>query len=103
MVSAVGMEDIAKRIALSDGRIVLLLDRLAKEKLYGRLECARNIYLVDRNGMRIWQVESAFDENGGPFTNIIVSGAEIHAYRWDGGIYVIDTNTGKAVPSQLTR
>lgn len=103
MLPPFGMEDVAKRIDLLDGRSVLLLDRLAKEKLYGRLECARKIYLVDRSGMPIWQVESAFDADGGPFTNIVVSGAELQGYRWDGGIYIIDTNTGKAVPSQLMR
>lgn len=103
MVPTIDMKDVVKRIDLPDGRSILLLDRLAKEKLYGRLECARNVYLVDQNGKAIWQVESAFDVDGGPFTNIIARGTELKGYRWDGGIYVIDTNNGKASPLLLER
>jgi hypothetical protein len=103
MVPAIDMKDVVKRIDLPDGRRVLLLDRLAKETLYGRLECARNIYLTDQNGNIVWQVETAFDAGSGPFTNVFTDGAELKAYRWDGGTYVIDAKNGHASPSSLER
>lgn len=103
MVPSIDVKDIAKRVDLPDGRSVLLLDRLAKDRLYGRLECARNIYLVDQDGNLLWQIESAFDADSGPFTNVFADGAELKAYRWDGGTYVIDANTGRASPFQLEK
>lgn len=38
----------------SDGNKIILLDRLGMENLYGKIECARNIYLLDMYGATIW-------------------------------------------------
>lgn len=87
---------------LSGGHIVLI-DRLGMEEKFGQLECARNIYFIDKNGEIMWQVTSDFDSDGGPFTNVIDDLGELKAYRWDGGMYKIDLNTGFAMPTSLTK
>jgi hypothetical protein len=87
---------------LSGGHIVLI-DRLGMQEKFGQLECARNIYLVDQNGAVMWQVNSDFDSDGGPFTNVLDDLGELKAYRWDGGMYKIDLNTGFAIPILLTK
>lgn len=82
---------------------VVLIDRLAKEGLYGREECARNIFLIDGEGDVLWQVSSDFDFDGGAFTNIIFTEGRLQGYRWDGGMYDIDLATGKAEPGLFMR
>lgn len=85
------------------GGYVVLIDRLGMEEKFGPLECARNIYLVDQNGAIVWQVTSDFDSDGGPFTNVIDDLGELKAYRWDGGMYKLDLNTGFAIPISLLK
>ena len=99
----IDMQEVIKKIDLLDGSSVVLLDRLAKEKIYGRLDCARNIYLVNARGEIIWQVETNFDTDSGPFTNIFADKAGIKGYRWDGGTYLIDKINGRATPVSLMR
>lgn len=96
------MKDVAKRLDLPSGYCIVLLDTLAKKDL-GSLECARNIFLMDSNGRTIWQIQSDFDNDGGPFTNVIYENGELRAYRWDGGMYKIDMQSGRASPEILAR
>ncbi len=103
MTQHIDMQEVTKKIDLQDGSSVVLLDRLAKENIYGRLECARNIYLLDARGKVVWQVETNFDADSGPFTNIFADEAGIKGYRWDGGTYVIDIGNGRAIPVSLMR
>jgi len=103
MIQHIDMQEVTKQIALLDGSAVVLLDRLAKENIYGRIECARNIYLLDASGNVVWQVQTDFDADSGPFTNIFACEAGIKGYRWDGGTYLIDMGNGRAIPVSLLR
>jgi hypothetical protein len=67
------------------------------------MECARNVFLIDDAGSVVWQVSSNFDSDGDPFTNIFMEGGQLKAYRWDGGSYSVDAQTGRAVPDQLLK
>ncbi len=94
----------------SDGNKIILLDRLGMENLYGKIECARNIYLLDMYGATIWQVSSDFDFDfdfdfeGNPFTSLtLCDDGGIIAYRWDGGNYTINDKTGIATPVILMK
>ena len=88
----------------SDGNKIILLDRLGMENLYGKIECARNIYLLDMYGATIWQVSSDFDFEGNPFTSLtLCDDGRIIAYRWDGGNYTINDKTGIATPVILMK
>ena len=91
------------KINLHSGVMVVLLDRLAKEDVYGYLECAKNIFLTDSAGNVIWQVHTDFDSNSGSFTNIVVDGTGIKGYRWDGGSYEINLDSGKGTPELLMK
>lgn len=102
MTKELRVNDVKKRLGLQDGSSMVLLDTLGKKAL-GRVERARNIYLLDSGGHTIWQVSSDFDHDGGPFTNIVYENGELRAYRWDGGMYKIDLKSGKASPSALTK
>lgn len=91
---------------------LLLRDNLFKIVLYDRLdpkifsdeEAARNVYKLDFSGNIIWQVSSKSDERGAPFTGIrIDEDGKLMAYRWDGGLYEIDIETGFATPKILMR
>lgn len=103
MTRYINMQEVTKKIDLQNGSSIVLLDRLAKENIYGRVECARNIFLTDASGKIIWQVKTNFDTEGKPFTNIFVDEAGVKGYRWDGGIYLIDIGDGSAVPVSLLR
>jgi hypothetical protein len=83
----------SKIISASESLKVVLIDRLGQEGLYGPSECARNIFLIDDGDNVIWQVRSDFDFTDG----------RLQGYRWDGGMYDIDLNTGKAEPGLLLR
>ena len=103
MTRYINLQEVEKKIDLQDGSILVLLDRLAKESIYGRLECAKNIFLIDLSGAVIWQIETDFDVDGGTFTNIFVENAQIKGYRWDGGAYLIDIRNGRATPLSLLK
>ena len=95
--------EIAKIIALPDGMVVDLRDTLAKKELYGKPEHTRNIRLYDKDGQLVWQVYSDFDSSGDPYTNIWYDDGILYAYRWDGGEYIIDIDTGFAKPFRLVK
>src|SRR6516225_7508310 len=101
MMKSIIWSEVAKRVDLPNGLVVVLLDRLGQEHRYERAECARNIFLVDSKGGVVWQVETSFDVDGGPFTNILYRDGELKGYRWDGGMYRIDVSTGRGLPDQL--
>lgn len=86
-----------------EGRIVVF-DRLGMESTYGKIECARNVYLLGRNCELVWQVVSDFDSEGNPFTHITLNTSDsLIAYRWDGGVYIIDKESGFATPCSLLK
>jgi len=103
MTRVIEPDTVLKAIAVSELQNVVLLDRLGREALLGSVECARNIFLIDGSGGVVWQVSSDFDSDGGAFTNIFVEEGQLKAYRWDGGSYDIDFETGRAVPSRLLK
>lgn len=103
MIKHVDLTAIEKKIELPGGVTLVLEDRLAKEDIYGRLECARNIFLVDSNSKIVWQIQTDFDSDGGSFTNIFADDGGVKGYRWDGGVYLIDLNSGKGMPLVLQR
>lgn len=97
------VNDVDKKLDLQHGFNVVLLDRLAKENIYGSLECARNIFLVDRSKKIVWQIQTDFDANGGSFTNIFADEDGVKGYRWDGGTYEINLESGKGVPVAMLK
>ena len=103
MTQNIDTNAIEKKIDLPNGLSLVLLDRLAKESTYGKLECARNIFLVDAASKIIWQVQTDFDSNSGSFTNIFADENGIKGYRFDGGVYEIDLKNGKGVPTLLMK
>jgi hypothetical protein len=97
------LRDPAQQLEVADGRSIVLLDRLAKQSSYGAEECARNVFLLDQAGRILWQVRTAFDAEGAPFTNILFDGVELKGYRWDGGHYLISLENGHAIPATLAK
>ncbi len=103
MINHIDLTAIKKKIELSGGVTLVLQDRLAKEDIYGQLECARNIFLVDATSKIVWQIQTEFDSDGGSFTNIFADVGGVKGYRWDGGVYEIDLKSGKAIPILLQK
>lgn len=103
MTQYIDMNEVQKKIDLSEDYSLVLVDRLAKESVYGHVECARNIFLVDATAKIVWQVHTDFDADGGPFTNIFSDENGIKGYRWDGGVYEINLKNGKGVPALMTK
>lgn len=96
----VEQEEFLQRIDLPDGRRIVILNWDGMD----RLDAARNLYLMDRDGNPVWQVRSAFDSDGGPFTRVeLHGGGKFDAHRWDGGIYEIDAETGFAAPKSFEK
>jgi hypothetical protein len=63
---------------------------------------ARNVSKSDAAGHVEWQVRSQFDAEGNPYTRLHYANG-VTAYRWDGGSYSIDLDTGSATPLVLER
>lgn len=101
MTKRIELKSAFKQIPFDNNSVLVLLDRLGQESIYGKSECARNIYLLDSLGIVIWQISSNFDSSGDPFTNFVVDNGNINAYRWDGGVYQVDFKTGLAIPKTL--
>lgn len=94
--------DISSKIDLHDGGAIVLLNRLGKGDRYSKEEIARNVLRIDSAGHVEWQVNSQLDDEGNPFTRIFLENG-LSAYRWDGGSYSIDLETGAATPLVLER
>ena len=103
MIERVNPSEIYRRIEMPNGNAIVLLDRLAKTDLYSKEECARNILRVDAEGHVRWRVSSQFDAEGDPFTQLHNEDEVLTGYRWDGGTYAIDAETGVATPLRLER
>ena len=99
----IDVSQIEKKLDLHNGLSLVLLDRLAKEDIYGLLECARNVFLVDRFAKIVWQIQTDFDTNGGSFTNIFADEDGFKGYRWDGGTYEINLENGRGVPAVMLK
>jgi len=103
MTEKLNTAEISSRIDLPDGGAVVLLDRLGKGGQYSQEELARNVFRIDAIGHIQWTVRSRFDAEGSPFTQLRCEEGELTAYRWDGGSYGIDMETGAATPLVLER
>jgi hypothetical protein len=103
MIFSTKAEDEIARLALADGRQIILLDRLGKGDHFSKAEVARNIYCVALGENLAWQVHSDFDGEGQPFTHIRIDDGSVLAYRWDGGTYTINLESGRATPVSLDR
>ena len=103
MNSKIDLTTVKERIALESGRYAILVDTLGKVEDYTSIERARNVYLVSPSGEIVWRIFSQFDLDGGPFTRLWLEENVLHAYRWDGGEYSINLETGKATPDEFTR
>lgn len=92
-------DKVLSELHFSDEGCIVVFDRLGMENTYGKIECARNVYRLGKNCEYVWQVMSDFDSEGNPFTNMTLNtDGRLIAYRWDGGIYIIDKENGFATP-----
>jgi len=94
--------DISSKVDLPNGGAIVLLDRLGKGDQYSKEELARNVFRIDAEGQVEWRVRSQFDAEGNPFTRLHYANG-VTAYRWDGGSYSIDLDSGAATPLVLER
>lgn len=94
---------ILQEVRLDDGTSVVVRDVLGDKQLPAD-EANRNVYRVDRTGAVIWQVrvEPGIYEVS-PFTGLQLEADTLKAYRWDGVEYVLDRETGEAVPMEFVR
>ncbi len=102
MTQTLNAADISSKIDLPNGSAIVLLDRLGKGDQYSKEELARNVFKIDADGHVEWQVRSQFDDEGNPFTRLHYANG-VTAYRWDGGSYSVDLDTGAATPLVLER
>lgn len=102
MILTLNTENISSKIDLPNGSTIVLIDRIGKGDQYNNEELARNIFKIDADGHVEWQVRSQFDAEGNPFTQLSYANG-VTAYRWDGGSYSIDLDTGEATPLALER
>ncbi len=87
-------------LRLDCGDRIVLVDRLADCVGTGR---ARNVQRIDSAGNVVWTIHSRFDSEGQPFTRLHLESGRLTAYRWDGGTYAVELDTGFATPLQLER
>lgn len=85
---------------LPNGDRIVLIDRLSDARTVDR---ARNVHRIDGSGQIVWTIATRFDSEGNPFTQPHFDAGRLTAYRWDGGTYTVDLETGIAEPQQLDR
>ena len=94
---------IKKLSIINSTDLITLFDRLDPSK-FSNIDSAKNVYRVKLDGTVVWQVHSSFDSKGDPFTNIEIDEFnEILGFRWNGGQYHIDLETGYAQPRTLLK
>lgn len=102
MTKALETADISSKIELPNGSSIVLLDLFGKKHSYSKEQLARHVYKLNADGQVEWQVHSEFDAAGNPFTQLHYLNG-VTAYRWDGGSYSVDLETGAATPLLLER
>lgn len=103
MIKFINKDMIEKSIVFDDKYLILVngFNPVFKNE---PIERVKNIFLIDSSGKVIWRVHSNFDsEQSGIFTNIYEKDGKFKAYRWDGGQYGIDIETGFATPEILLK
>lgn len=85
---------------LPNGDRIVLIDRLSDARNVDR---ARNVHRIDGSGQIVWTISTRFDSEGNPFTQLHFAAGRLTAYRWDGGTYTVDLESGIAEPQQLDR
>jgi hypothetical protein len=96
---------VGKRIELGDGSAIVLLDMLGAPKTAPQADVEQNIYRIDRQGNIMWRIAAGAPVYPrDPFTGVgFDEKKRLMAYRFDGGQYQIDVETGVARPVQLAR
>lgn len=91
---------LSQQVRLPNGDRIVLIDRLSDARTVDR---ARNVHRIDGSGQIVWTISTRFDSEGNPFTQLHFAAGRLTAYRWDGGTYTVDMETGIAEPQQLDR
>jgi hypothetical protein len=96
---------VARQIRLDDGSLIVLLDMLAVSPEVPQQDVENNIQRVTKDGQVIWCVSGAPPVySRSPFTGMALnSDHDLIAYRWDGGQFKINIDTGVAEPVNLAR
>ena len=96
----IDLRDIHNSLVLPDNRRVILLNWSVKG-----IDTSRNVFLLDNKSKVIWQIRSDSDseKTSGPFTKLCITDGRLRAYRWDGGMYDIDGETGFATPAEFLK
>lgn len=96
---------VGSRIDLDDGTSLVLLDMLDAPPEVPQADVENNLYRVDPKGGNIWQVSGAgavYPRS--PFSGMALDdNGNLVAYKWDGGQFRINMETGFAEPVQLAR
>ncbi len=100
MTNRIDVSKQAQSINLDDGHVIVLVDRLSHSMSNNR---AQNVFRIDKTGTVVWTSHSRFDSEGQPFTRLHLESGRLTAYRWDGGTYAVELDTGFATPLQLER
>lgn len=93
-------EQRVKSLDLPNGDRIVLVDRLSEART---LERARNVHRINNSGHIVWTIATRFDSECNPFTQLHFDDGRLTAYRWDGGTYTVDVDTGFAEPRRLDR
>ncbi|MGD9720873.1 MAG: hypothetical protein AB7O59_14375 [Pirellulales bacterium] len=85
-------------ILLDDGSRIKLVETLATPKSTPSHEVSNNIYRIAADGAIVWQIDAPEGvRERTPFTGLEVHEKEqVVGYRWDGNLFSIDVETGKA-------
>ena len=85
-------------VLLDDGSSVRIVDMLSAPKSTPAHEVSNNVFRIAADGTTMWQIDAG--EGVGercPFTGLVIrDNQKVLGFRWDGGIYAIDLETGKA-------
>lgn len=92
-------KQVKKSLPLPDGGAIVLYDMSSPAKSLPSSEVEENVYRVDANGTRLWQVKAPVPVRPRtPFTNIyFVADGKLRAFRFDCYEHEVNLDTGEAV------
>ena len=104
MIRHISKKDIVESLCLSNNLYIVRVDSFNSILNNDINNKVRNVFKIDNEGNVIWQIFSNSDlEQDVSFQGIRMDGNRLKGYRWNGGQYDINIETGFATPEILLK
>ncbi|MEX2112576.1 MAG: hypothetical protein WD845_05285 [Pirellulales bacterium] len=92
-------------VELDDESVIRVVDMLSAPKSTPAQEVSYNVFRFDNDNRMVWRIQADVGtQDRNPFVGLTIQeDGQLVAFRWDGGAYAIDVDTGKATYSYFAK